>query len=338
MDFGIFDHLDRSGLPLHATYEMRLKLAELYDRHGFYSYHVAEHHATPLGLASSPGMFLSALAQRTQNLRFGPLVYLLPLYHPLRLIEEICMLDQMSGGRYQVGVGRGSSPVEASCYALNPDERQGRFEEVLQILLQGLGGSHVDFKGQYYAFSKVPMELAPVQKPYPPIWLGVGSPDSAERAARNGHNVVGLGNTTEMRAISDRFRATWKSLATPAPMPKLGVARMIVVGETDEQAMDVARRAYRVWHDSFHTLYRSRGVSPRRGERAATFDETTNGARGIAGSPKSVITQLRKQLSESGVNYCVGQFAFGDMSLDEAKHSISLFAEHVMPALRDLDT
>ena len=80
---------------------MRLKIVEAYDRAGFYGYHVAEHHATPLGMAASPGVFLAAVAQRTQALRFGPLVYPLPLYHPLRLIEEICMLDQMSGGRMQ---------------------------------------------------------------------------------------------------------------------------------------------------------------------------------------------------------------------------------------------
>ena len=97
MRFGIFDHLDDGGVPLGQLFEERLQLIEAYDRAGFYGYHLAEHHATPLGYAPSPGVFLSAVAQRTRRLRFGPMVYLLPLYHPLRLIEEICMLDQMSG-------------------------------------------------------------------------------------------------------------------------------------------------------------------------------------------------------------------------------------------------
>src|SRR5262245_4827841 len=96
MEFGVFDHVDRGGAPLAEFYEARLKLVEAYDSGGFCGYHVAEHHATPLGLAASPGVFLAAVAQRTARLRFGPLVYTLPLYHPLRLIEEICMLDQMS--------------------------------------------------------------------------------------------------------------------------------------------------------------------------------------------------------------------------------------------------
>jgi len=97
MKFGLFEHMDYSGVPLGQQFENRLSLLEVCDRYGFYAYHLAEHHGTPLGLAPSPGLFLAAVAQRTKRLRFGPLAYSLPLYHPIRLIEEICMLDQMSG-------------------------------------------------------------------------------------------------------------------------------------------------------------------------------------------------------------------------------------------------
>src|SRR5260370_12997553 len=124
MKFGVFDHLDDAGVPLGQLYVDRLALAEAYDRAGIYGYHLAEHHSTPLGCAASPGLFLSAVAQRTKTLRFGPLVYLLPFYHPLRLIEEICMLDQMSGGRLELGVGRGVSPFETRAYG--PDFPQTR--------------------------------------------------------------------------------------------------------------------------------------------------------------------------------------------------------------------
>src|SRR5258708_21499059 len=112
MKFGIFDHLDRNDLPLRDFYEQRLTIVEAYDRGGFYSYHTAEHHATPLGLAASPSVFLAAVAQRTQRLRFCPLVYTLPLHHPLRVVEEICMLDQMSGERLDPGVRRRISPIQ----------------------------------------------------------------------------------------------------------------------------------------------------------------------------------------------------------------------------------
>src|SRR3989442_9453684 len=112
VECGIFDHVDGGEGSLAALYDSRLRLVEAADTAGFRTYHVAEHHATSLGMAPSPGIFLAALAQRTRRIRFGPLVYILPLYPPLRLIEEICMLDQLSGGRFGLGVGRGFSPYE----------------------------------------------------------------------------------------------------------------------------------------------------------------------------------------------------------------------------------
>jgi alkanesulfonate monooxygenase SsuD/methylene tetrahydromethanopterin reductase-like flavin-dependent oxidoreductase (luciferase family) len=335
MEFGIFDHVDRSGRPLADFYEQRLKLVEAYDRAGFYGYHVAEHHATPLGLAASPSVYLAAVAQRTQRLKFGPLVYTLPLYHPLRLIEEICMLDQMSGGRFQLGIGRGISPLETKCFGIDPEERQRRYEETLSIVLQGLTEKAVNFEGEFFRFANVPMELTPLQQPHPPIWLGVASADSAERAARNLRNFVSLSTSAETRVLTDRYRTAWRETQGDAPLPKLGLGRFIVVAETDEAALALARRAYKTWHASFHHLWHVHGIVPTRGERAPVFDEIMDGGRGIAGSPASVIAALRTQLTESGANYCVGQFAFGDMGLDEALRSVDLFVHKVMPALRE---
>src|SRR5688572_22853795 len=134
--FGIYDHMDRSGRPLWEFYEDRLRLAEAYDRLGYEALHIAEHHSTPLGLSPSPSVFLSSVAQRTRRLRFGPLVYTLNLYHPLRLIEEICMLDQLSGGRLEFGVGKGISPIENRYYGLDPAKADAMFAEAFQILLK----------------------------------------------------------------------------------------------------------------------------------------------------------------------------------------------------------
>src|SRR5260221_13849236 len=131
MEFGVFDHLDRHGGTLADYYEDRLKIAEAYDRAGFYAYHLAEHHATPLGMAPSPSVFLAAVAQRTSRLRFGPLVYTLGLHHPLRVAEEICMLDQMSGGRLEVGIGRGISSYELRYYGVDPQQAQSIYVEAL---------------------------------------------------------------------------------------------------------------------------------------------------------------------------------------------------------------
>src|SRR5204862_526966 len=123
MDLGIFDHLDRREVPLDEFYESRLRLLEKYDAAGFSAYHLAEHHATPLGLAPVPGIFLAAATQRTRRIRLGPCVYCLPLYDPLRLIEEVCMLDQLSRGRFDLGVGRAKRTHSSTRRAPMPSPR-----------------------------------------------------------------------------------------------------------------------------------------------------------------------------------------------------------------------
>jgi len=333
MDFGVFDHLDRGNLPLRDFYEARLELIESYEREGFYAYHLAEHHSTPLGMAPSPSVFLSAVAQRTRRLRFGPLVYALPLYHPLRLIEEICMLDQLSGGRLDIGFGRGSSPIELSLYGKDPAEGQRIYQEGLELIMQGLANKTLDFNGEFFCFENVPMELEPLQKPHPPIWYGVHSPDSAERAARRGLNIVSLDPAGLTRTFTDRFRQVWLELHNhDADMPKIGISRFIVIAGDDEAALRTARRAYPIWHRSFNHLFRLKGGAPTH-QRPPDFDGVIASGQGIAGSPSTVRSFLESQLTESAANYLIGQFAFGDISLDESLRSVALFGEHIMPNL-----
>ena len=159
MDFGIFDHIDASGQALRDFYETRLRLVERYDRAGFYAYYVAEHHGTPLGLAPSPSVFLSAAIQRTKRLRLGPLVFILPLYNPLRLIDEIAMLDQMSGGRFEFGIGRGTSPLEAALFNSDHKQSPAVYAEALQVVLKGLTHPVLNHDGEFYRFKDVPMEI-----------------------------------------------------------------------------------------------------------------------------------------------------------------------------------
>ena len=210
MQFGVFDHLDRNDLSLADFYEARLKIIESYDRFGFYAYHVAEHHSTPLGLAPSPSVFLSAVAQRTHRLRFGPMVYALPLYHPIRMIEEICMLDQMSHGRLEMGFGRGSVGIELEYYGEDPKRAQEVYAEALELVLKGLTEPVLSFHGKFFNFDNVPMELVPLQKPYPPVWYGLHAPESAKRAASKGLRVISLDSAPATRASFDVFRDAWR--------------------------------------------------------------------------------------------------------------------------------
>lgn len=109
MKFGIFDHVEqRRDVPLDRQYSDRIELLMQADRGGIYGYHVAEHHHSPLSMAPCHAPYFAAIAAKTEHIRFGPLVYVLPLYHPVRLLEEICMVDNLSSGRYQIGVGRGA--------------------------------------------------------------------------------------------------------------------------------------------------------------------------------------------------------------------------------------
>jgi alkanesulfonate monooxygenase SsuD/methylene tetrahydromethanopterin reductase-like flavin-dependent oxidoreductase (luciferase family) len=333
MQFGVFDHLDRTGPSLADYYEDRLKIAELYDRSGFYGYHLAEHHATPLGMAPSPNVFLAALAQRTRRLRFGPMVYVLPLYHPLRLVEEICMLDQISGGRLEIGFGRGASPIELAIYGEDPNAAQEIYAEGLELILKAMTVKRLDFHGKHFSFNDVPMLLEPLQKPHPPIWYGVHAPDSAERAAKRNLHVVSLDPPADTRLSIERYRATWRPPHPGAAMPKLGLGRFIVVAETDAKALTLARRAYPVWHQSFTYLFRLRG-QPQNHPRPADFDALMERGQGVAGSAATVTDFLNRQLAETRCNYVVGQFAFGDMTREEALRSIGLFVSDVMPAVR----
>jgi alkanesulfonate monooxygenase SsuD/methylene tetrahydromethanopterin reductase-like flavin-dependent oxidoreductase (luciferase family) len=334
MEFGIFDHLDRAGTPLTQFYEDRLKIAEAYDRAGFYAYHLAEHHSTPLGMAPSPNLFLAALAQRTRRLRFGPMVFVVPLYHPLRLISEICMLDQMSGGRLELSFGRGASPIELEYYGADPAASQEIYNEAVEVLLRGLTHKTLDFHGKHFSFDKVPIALEPLQKPHPPIWYGAHAPDSAARAARRSLNIINLDPTAHIRDTVASYRRTWAETHATAPLPKIGLGRFIVVGETDAEAMRLAGRAYRPWYDSFTYLPRLLGRTQSH-PRPSEFEPLMARGQGVAGSPATVRDLLAAQLAETGCNYVVGQFAFGDMTRDEALASIELFSREVMPALRE---
>jgi alkanesulfonate monooxygenase SsuD/methylene tetrahydromethanopterin reductase-like flavin-dependent oxidoreductase (luciferase family) len=332
MEFGVFDHLDRDDQPLQQYYDARLKIVEAYDRLGFYAYHVAEHHSTPLGMAPSPNVFLAAVAQRTRRLRFGPLVYALPLHHPLRLIEEICMLDQMSGGRLEIGFGRGSSPSELGYYGQDPEHAQQVYAEALALVIKGMTEPSLTFHGRFFKVEDVPMELAPLQKPHPPIWYGVHAPESAARAARARLPVLSLDPPAATCAAFDSFRAAWREAHGNAPFPRMGLGRFVVVAETDAQALAIARRAYPKWHASFTHLRRRHNLINAH-PRPPTFDELVEIGQGVAGAPARVAQVLSRQIAATGSNYLLGQFAFGDITLAEALVSIELFAEEVMPAL-----
>jgi len=334
MKFGIFDHVDDSGLPLAEHLEARLRMAEVYDECGFYSYHVAEHHGTPLGHSPSPSVFLSALSQRTKRLRFGPLVYLLPLYHPLRLIEEIAMLDALSGGRFEFGFGRGISPIEMGFYGIDMAEQVERTAEAREVVMKGLTSDRLDHQGRFYQFDDVPMLQRPVQRPHPPLWYGTNVPGSVARCAQERLNMVTLATGEAKAAMPAAYREAYAAAGgAPGDIPLIGLGRHIVVADTDEEAKALARPAFARWRAHFVLLWEQRGAdNPFVRSFPKDWEAVEASGAACAGSPATVRDFVAREAAAAGFTYFVGQFAFGDLSADQVSRSARLFAAEVMPA------
>jgi alkanesulfonate monooxygenase SsuD/methylene tetrahydromethanopterin reductase-like flavin-dependent oxidoreductase (luciferase family) len=334
MKFGVFDHIDANGMSAAAQYAHRLALIERYEALGFHCYHVAEHHATPLGLAPSPGLFLAAVAQRTTTLRFGPLVYLLPLYHPVRLLEEIGMLDQMSGGRLQIGIGRGGQPAEHARFGLDAADLDARFEECFEILRKGLASDVLRHDGRFFQIPDTPQRLKSVQQPHPPFWYGTGNPGRAEWAAQFGINLVCNQSDAKTRLVADAFAEALARHGRVGPdKPLMGAARLLCVAPTDAEAERIAERAWRHFAHSFNWLVNWLG------RPAFPLPESFAGAQAagmaFAGGPNAVRDWVAATRDAAGIDYLLIEPVFGDMTHAEALHGIELFGAEVMPAFAD---
>ena len=338
LGFGIFDHLDSNGAPLGGFLEERLRFAEAADKAGFAGYHLAEHHSTPLGMASSPSVFLASAIQRTRKIKLGPLVYVLPLYHPLRLYEEICMLDQLSAGRFMLGVGRGGALVEHQRYGIEPTDASPLYHEAFAVLMRAFESDVLDFDGKFFHFKDFVIQAKPVQRPHPPIWYGAPSPDAIGWAVPLGINVVSLGPSLRARAIADRYRKDWADLGRDAgALPHIGITRHIVVADTDAQAQEIARASYPRWRAAMDYLWRRSGQDFSLKEIYPTdFNALQQIGHGIAGSPATVRDYIARLERDAGINYVLCQMMFGDMTLSDASHSIDLFASEVTPAFSEM--
>lgn len=168
MKFGIFDYVEFGDRPISEIYEKRFEFARAAEAARFHGYYVSEHHFTPQSATPSPAVYLSSIARETTKIRLGALLFLLPLYNPLRLYEELCMLDHLSNGRLDIGVGRGVSPVEFAVLGEDYETSTEAYSEALELLIKCFTDDRIDHKGQHWTFQNVPVVLKPLQKPYPP--------------------------------------------------------------------------------------------------------------------------------------------------------------------------
>jgi alkanesulfonate monooxygenase SsuD/methylene tetrahydromethanopterin reductase-like flavin-dependent oxidoreductase (luciferase family) len=273
---------------------------------------------------------------RTRRIHFGPLVYLLPLYHPIRLAEEICILDQLSGGRLEVGVGRGISPYELGYMNVNFLESREIFEESLKVIVAGLREGKITHRGTHYKFTGVPLEVTPKQRPNPPFWYGASTPEGLAFAARHRMQIVTGGPNAIVKGIVQAYRELLESsrgqaddLNPQIEEPRIGALRHFFVADSDQQAEEIAVPAYRVFYNNIVKLWRDFGTVP------TLFTDDLIRARAadaaIVGSPKSVREKIAAYFEQSGSNYLVLSFAWGGLNHEQSRRSLDLFAAEVLP-------
>lgn len=347
MKIGLFDHVEHGERPLATLFDERLRFAEAADAAGIYCLHIAEHHATPLNLVPVPGVYLGAVARATKRMRLGPLVYLLPLYSPLRLVEEISMLDHLSYGRLDVGVGRGVSPYELRYHKVEHEDSRDIFFDAFDCVSACLTADSLTYKGKYYTYENVPIELHPLQQPHPPFWYASSNEIGSTWAGERGLHYVTLGPTphakTNIAAFKKAFAKRGAAAQPKAEFPGgavIGVQRHIFIADTDAEAHRFAKPAMSVHLKNINWLREKHGVTGLTSRlnvpRGATYEDCLADGTVISGSPTTVRAEIERQVAELGVNYLLTYLFLGTMSLADALRSLQLFSTEVMPHLEKL--
>lgn len=337
IEFGIWDHFEnRRPLPPAQQYAEKIALLRQAEQLGFRGYHLAEHHLTPLDLAPSPNVFLAALAQATERLRIGTMVHILPLYHPVRLVQELCMLDQLSNGRLDIGVGRGVRSVEHEWFGVDPAEVRQRHDEILAILVAAFTSGNLAYQGRFYQIGDAPLDLLPVQRPYPPLWYAGG----AETAGRRGMNFL-----TRTAASLARYWHLWEEtqgnddrLNQHQAAPIAGITKHVVVRETDGEALALARRAWPAFERNWFATPLRMPDGRVAAARPEDFDTALAAdVRLLVGSPATVRAYLERFLEafqDRPSFYFAPAVQWGDITYDEALETLQIFAAAVMPSFR----
>ena len=338
--FGLFDQVEWEQRPASEIYDEHLALIDLADEAGFYCYHLSEHHGSPLSLTPSLNLVLAAASQRTGRIRLGSLVHSLTYYDPMRLAAEINMLDHLTKGRLELGVGRGISVLEAAFFDVTSiEDSRAIYRENFDVLLEALTAKDtLNFQGTYHSYTDVPLWLHPVQRPYPPLWFPSSNEESIPFTAGNGMHTV-LNNyftIEETRSLVERYAEVFEErkgdpnrLNAHVDKPKVGWSVKVVVAPTDKQADATARKAFATWEEHITYLERRAGI-PARAERGDYEHHRGNGSM-IVGSPERVAEEVNATVEGTGVNYLLCSITFGNLPFAEAKQSMELFAEHVMP-------
>lgn len=341
LHFGIFDSFDLDYGAVGELLENRLRFAQEVERLGMSHYHATEHHGTPLSVCPSPNLFLAALSQRTASMRIGTLVNVLPAYDPLRLAEEIAVLDQLSGGRVDFGVGSGVSPIELEYVGVAGDQAKAIYQESLQVVTSALRTGRMTHRGELLRSYDVELSVQPVQSPYPELWYASSrNPVSAEWAGANAVNFVARWEGGEMTKVADIYWAAFDAhrndsdrLNPQVTSPRVGISGPVVIADSQGEADDIFGRAndlheqriLHLWHQ--RDDHRLDGFFS--GERVLSVGDAT------VGTVASVRDQMVAQVAQADINYVEMKIMFGDVTPAQGIHTARCVMEQVAPAARE---
>lgn len=273
---------------------------------GFHSSFLVEHHFTGMGQVSATLTLQQWVAARTSTLRLGTAVLVLPWHNPVLLAEQVATVDLLSGGRLDLGIGRGYRWSEFRGFGLPPEEAADRFEETLDVLLRALtSDARFSHQGQYWTFRDILVEPPPAQRPHPPVWMAAAGEASARAVAARGFNLLldQFASPAKLRNLIAAYRTEAAARGHPADPLRIAVARNIRLADTAD-AIASARASQREQHAGMLAL--SRGPAGRAGQRshilgyAETLEATLEHA--LIGPPEAIAAGL-ETLRDAGVAY-----------------------------------
>ena len=314
---------------------------------GFDSLWANEHHFDPYGgIIPSPPTLLAALSQRTRTARLGTSIVVLPLHSPIEIAEQLAMVDLMSGGRVEFGIGRGVVEFDYDRLGVPREESQARMLEQLEVILKAWSGAPFTHKGRFYSYENLEVWPRPEQRPHPPIWLSCSqTPSSFEWAGRMGYGILTVAYRSVQTLVTNGkvYRDAWTKAGHPAGKSRMATHYHCILSENKREARDIARKAWRRYLDATtHTLDRTRAdqayASADRGhlnQELLDMDKMVEDLRVIACTPDEAVTLLERAQDAMGFTQCDCTFFFGGITHEQAQRSLRLFASEVMPKLKN---
>jgi alkanesulfonate monooxygenase SsuD/methylene tetrahydromethanopterin reductase-like flavin-dependent oxidoreductase (luciferase family) len=363
LDFAIWDSVNstpKEGQTMADVYADHIRYAQMAEELGWHSYFVIEHQNSPVGRITAPTVYLTAVACATSRLRLGAMMWQLPFYHPMRLAQEVAMLDQLSRGRVEFGTGIGVHEHEFIRWGMDYYKRAAMSEEVLKLVKMAWTQDEVTYDGEYFHLDEALPQPKPYQQPYPPIWAAVHSDPAIEFAAKNNLHVAQNLDTDDVVARKfDLYRETWKACNHPGPMPRVFLQRLVHVAETDEKAREQAQKYMMAqegagpnigggaiaqtrigWGSNVRGMGRDsdRPDDKARGETmrmaSQSFDFNIENGLAVVGSPDTVIRKLEEGQKKIGYDIFATNFSVGRMPEKMVRQSAELFGREVIPAFK----